>query len=100
MEIDGNRAVVSFNNIAKGLKSTSKYGYIEGFAIAGTDNKFVWAKAYIEGDKVIVYSDNISKPVSVRYSWSNNPDVNLFNSEGLPAAPFRTDNLKGITQRD
>lgn len=100
MEIDGNRAVVSFNNIGKGLKSTSKYGYIEGFAIAGTDNKFVWAKAYIEGDKVIVYSDNISKPVSVRYSWSNNPDVNLFNSEGLPVAPFRTDNLKGITQRD
>ncbi len=100
MEVDGDKAIISFNNIGKGLKSTSKYGYIEGFAIAGTDNKFVWAKAYIEGDKVIVYSDNISKPVSVRYSWSNNPDVNLFNSEGLPAAPFRTDNLKGITQRD
>ncbi len=100
MEVDGDKAIISFNNIGKGLKSTSKYGYIEGFAIAGTDNKFVWAKAYIEGDKVIVYSDNISKPVSVRYSWSNNPDVNLFNSEGLPAAPFRTDCLKGITQRD
>lgn len=100
MEVDGDKAIISFNNIGKGLKSTSKYGYIEGFAIAGADNKFVWAKAYIEGDKVIVYSDNISKPVSVRYSWSNNPDVNLFNSEGLPAAPFRTDCLKGITQRD
>lgn len=100
MEVDGDKAIISFNNIGKRLKSTSKYGYIEGFAIAGADNKFVWAKAYIEGDKVIVYSDNISKPVSVRYSWSNNPDVNLFNSEGLPAAPFRTDCLKGITQRD
>lgn len=100
MEVDGDKAIISFNNIGKRLNSTSKYGYIEGFAIAGADNKFVWAKAYIEGDKVIVYSDNISKPVSVRYSWSNNPDVNLFNSEGLPAAPFRTDCLKGITQRD
>ncbi len=98
MEVIGNKAVISFNNVAKGLKSTSKYGYIEGFAIAGADNKFAWAQAYIDGDKVVVYSDNVANPVSVRYSWSNNPDVNLFNSEGLPAAPFRTDNLKGITQ--
>ncbi|MDR2949487.1 MAG: sialate O-acetylesterase [Prevotella sp.] len=100
MDISGNKVVISFNNIGKGLKSTSKYGYIEGFAIAGADNKFVWAKAYIDGDKVVAYSDNIPNPVSVRYSWSNNPDVNLFNEEGLPAAPFRTDCLKGITQKD
>ncbi|WP_029906906.1 sialate O-acetylesterase [Prevotella sp. 10(H)] len=100
MEIKGNKAVISYDNIGKGLKTTSKYGYVEGFAIAGSDNKFVWAKAYIDGDKVVVYSDNISNPVSVRYSWSNNPDVNLFNVEDLPAAPFRTDKQKGITQRD
>lgn len=100
MDIVGNKAIISYNNIGKGLKSTSRYGYVEGFAIAGADNKFVWGKAYIEGDKVVVYSENVPNPVSVRYSWSNNPDVNLFNSEGLPAAPFRTDSLKGITQKD
>lgn len=100
MDIKGNKAIIHFDNIGEGLYTTNKYGYVEGFSIAGTNNKFEWAKAYIEGDKVIVYSDNISTPVSVRYSWANNPDVNLFNKEGLPAAPFRTDTLKGITQKD
>ncbi|MBK5719663.1 9-O-acetylesterase [Dysgonomonas sp. Marseille-P4677] len=99
MDIDGNKAIIHFDNIGKGLYTTNKYGYVEGFAIAGADDKFEWAKAYIEGDKVIVYSNNILTPVSVRYSWSNNPDVNLFNMNGLPAAPFRTDTLKGITQK-
>lgn len=91
MEISGDKAIIYFDNIGKGLSVKSKYGYIEGFAIAGADNKFVWAKAYLDGDKVIVTSDQITNPAAVRYSWSNNPDVNLFNSEGLPAAPFRTD---------
>ena len=57
-------------------------------------------KAYLDGDKVVVSSDKVMEPMDVRYSWSNNPDVNLFNSEGLPAAPFRTDKRKGITQYD
>lgn len=100
MSIEGNKAIISFDNIGKGLKSSNKYGYIEGFAIAGADKKFEWAKAYIEGDKIVVYADKIANPVAVRYSWSNNPDVNLFNQEGLPAVPFRTDNWKGITQRE
>jgi len=100
INISGNKAVISFNNVANGLIVKDKYGYVEGFTIAGADKKFVWAKAYIDGDKVVVYSDNINNPVAVRYSWANNPDVNLFNKEGLPAAPFRTDNWKGITQRD
>lgn len=91
MEISGDKAIIYFDNIGKGLSVKSKYGYIEGFAIAGADNKFVWAKAYLDGDKVIVTSDKITNPAAVRYSWSNNPDVNLFNSEELPAAPFRTD---------
>ncbi len=91
MEISGDKAIIYFDNIGKGLSVKSKYGYVEGFAIAGADNKFVWAKAYLDGDKVIVTSDKITNPVTVRYSWSNNPDVNLFNSEGMPAAPFRTD---------
>ncbi|MFV0419025.1 MAG: sialate O-acetylesterase [Dysgonomonas sp.] len=100
MSISGNKVTLTFNNVEKGLEARNKYGYVEGFAIAGADKKFEWAKAYIDGDKVIVYSDKISNPVAVRYSWANNPDVNLFNKEGLPTAPFRTDDWKGITQRD
>ena len=100
MNIEGNKAVISYNNTGKGLCVKNKYGYVEGFAIAGADQKFEWAKAYIDGDKVVVYSEKIANPVAVRYSWANNPDVNLFNQEGLPAAPFRTDNWKGITQHD
>ncbi|MDR0824843.1 MAG: sialate O-acetylesterase [Prevotella sp.] len=91
MNITGNKAVIEYNNVDKGLSVNNKYGYIEGFAIAGADKKFEWAKAYLDGDKVVVYSEKVANPVAVRYSWSNNPDVNLFNKEGLPAAPFRTD---------
>lgn len=100
MNIEGNKAIISYNNTGKGLCVKNKYGYVEGFAIAGADQKFEWAKAYIDGDKVVVYSEKIANPVAVRYSWANNPDVNLFNQEGLPAAPFRSDNWKGITQHD
>jgi len=99
MQKQGNKVVLSFDNIGNGLVTKSKYGYVNGFAIAGSDRKFVWAKAYIDGDKVIVYNDNISDPVAVRYGWGNNPDVNLYNAEGLPAVPFRTDNWDGITKR-
>lgn len=91
MDVSGNKAIIYFDNTGKGLSVNSKYGYIEGFSIAGADNKFVWAKAFLDGDKVIVESDKVPHPVSIRYSWSNNPDVNLFNSEGLAAVPFRTD---------
>lgn len=98
MEIKGGKAAISFDYVGGGLFTTNKYGYVNGFAIAGADNKFVWAKAYIDGDKVIVYNETISNPVSVRYAWGNNPDVNLYNKEGLPAVPFRTDKLEGLTK--
>lgn len=91
MEISDNKATIYLNNIEKGLKVSDNNQSIKGFAIAGADNRFVWAKAYLDGDKVIVESPEVPNPISVRYSWSNNPEVNLFNSEGLPAAPFRTD---------
>lgn len=91
MNIESNKIIIDFDNIDGGLQVNNKYGYIEGFAIAGADKKYEWAKAYLEGDKVVVVSDHITNPVSVRYSWSDNPDVNLFNGNGLPAAPFRTD---------
>jgi len=71
-----------------------KYGYLKSFAIAGPGKKFVWAKAYLApGNKVIVTSDAVKNPVAVRYAWADNPeDANLYNMEGLPASPFRTDN--------
>jgi sialate O-acetylesterase len=56
-----------------------------------SDKKFIPAIAKINGQRVIVYNDSIQKPVAVRYGWENIPDVNLFNIEGLPASPFRTD---------
>jgi sialate O-acetylesterase len=69
----------------------AKGGELKGFTIAGADGQFTSATATIEGNKVIVSSPSVAKPVAVRYGWSNVPDVNLFNKEGLPATPFRTD---------
>lgn len=84
---------ISFENIGTGLITKNKFRFVSEFAIAGEDKKFVWAKAYIEGDKVIVYNNKVKKPIAVRYAWSENPSqINLYNKEGLPAAPFRTDN--------
>jgi sialate O-acetylesterase len=63
------------------------------FAIAGIDKKFVWAKAKIEGDSVVVWSDKVPEPKFVRYAWADNPvNPNLYNREGLPASPFATGN--------
>lgn len=101
MKKEGNKVVLSFTNTGKGLstKEKNKYRYVNGFAIAGEDRKFIWAQAYISGDKVIVYSDQVSDPVAVRYGWGNNPfDINLVNSDGLLASPFRTDTWKGKTE--
>jgi sialate O-acetylesterase len=94
MKIDGNRIVLTFDHTAKGLTVKDKYGYLKGFAIAGADKKFVWAKAVIEGNTVVVSSEQVKSPVAVRYAWGINPDAGLYNSEGLPASPFRTDEWK------
>jgi len=70
-------------------------GKLKRFAIAGEDMKFVWADAVIDKDTVVVSSRSVPKPVAVRYAWENNPDgCNLYNSDGLPASPFRTDESK------
>lgn len=91
-EIMKQKVVITFDHIGGGLKAKDKYGYLKGFAIAGPDKKFVWAKAQIKGDKVYVWNEAVKEPVSVRYAWGNNPeDANLYNVEGLPASPFRTD---------
>ena len=98
MKVDGNKVIISFANVGGGLIAKDKYGYLKGFEIAGSDQQFQYAKAMIEGDKVIVYHEGITNPAAVRFGWADDAsDNNLFNKEGLPAVPFRTDNWKGIT---
>jgi sialate O-acetylesterase len=90
-KIDENKIIVSFTNTGSGLISIDDEE-LNQFAIAGADKKFVWAKAKIEGDKVVVWNDDITQPMYVRYAWADNPfGANLYNKEGLPASPFRTD---------
>ena len=99
-EITGNKIVITFTNTGSGLITNDDEEPAQ-FAIAGADKKFVWAKAKIEGNKVIVWNDDIKEPMYVRYAWADNPDgANLYNKEtlpdssvgrGLPASPFRTD---------
>ena len=92
MQVEGNKIRLTFSHTGSGLQAKDKYGYLRAFAIAGQNKKFVWAKAYIDGNTVVVYNDDIKNPVAARYGWSSNPeDVNLYNKEGLPASPFRTD---------
>jgi sialate O-acetylesterase len=89
--IDSNRIIISFSNTGSGLVTNDDEAPGE-FAIAGADKKFVWANTKIEGDKVIVWSDEIAEPKYVRYAWADDPvNPNLYNKEGLPASPFRTD---------
>ncbi len=99
MKVEGNRIRISFNNIGSGLLAKDKYGYLKGFEIAGVDQKFSYAKAWQEGNEVVVSSDVVTTPVAVRFAWADNPeDANLFNKEGFPAVPFRSDTWKGITE--
>jgi sialate O-acetylesterase len=89
--VEGNKIIVSFASTGSGL-TTSNGEELSEFAIAGADKKFVWGKAKIEGDKVVVWSDEIISPMYVRYAWADSPPFpNLCNKEGLPASPFRTD---------
>lgn len=94
IEINEPEVRVKFKEIGEGLMTINKYGYVNGFALAGADKIFYWAKAYIiNKDTIKVICDKVSTPKFVRYNWSNNPgDTNLYNKEGLPASPFRTDN--------
>jgi len=94
---EGNRVRISFTNTAAGLVSRDGRE-TTGFAIAGKNKQFYWAKAAIEGNEIVVYSEKVSDPVAVRYAWADNPECNLMNSAGLPAVPFRTDDWRGITQ--
>ena len=97
MLIEGNEIRIVFDLGGYSLASKDN-APLKGFAIAGEDRKFVWADARIDGPYVIVSSKDVAEPVAVRYAWANNPECNLYNAEGLPAVPFRTDDWPGITQ--
>ena len=95
-EIKGDKVIITMDNIGGGLRSHN--GSLQRFAIAGKDKNFSWAKAEIKGSTIIVSSPRVKNPVAVRYAWSNNPEgCNLYNKEGLPAIPFRTDTWNGVT---
>lgn len=89
MKVERESIRIFFDYTDSGL--VSKGGPLTDFFIAGEDRKFVPAKAIIEGDTVVVSSQDIKKPVAVRYAWSNWAAPNLFNEAGLPASSFRTD---------
>jgi sialate O-acetylesterase len=91
MRVEGNHIRIGYTGTGSGLLVKDKYGFVRGFEIAGEDGRFVWARATQDGQEMIVFSDQVPHPVAVRYAWSNTPDGNLFNKEGLPAVPFRTD---------
>ena len=106
MSVEGNKVRIKFDNVGGGLTiaaapstrpgvpQAEPDSQLKGFSIAGEDKHFVWADAKIEGDSVIVWSDKVEKPVAVRYAWANNPECNLYNKDGLPASPFRTDDWR------
>jgi sialate O-acetylesterase len=97
LKIEGNKIKIYFSNTGSAL--IAKNGELKGFEIAGDDKKFYPATAAIEGDHVVVHSDNVTTPVAVRFGWMDDAGAdNLFNKEGFPAGPFRTDNWKGITE--
>ena len=81
--------------------SKNRYGALQGFEMAGADRRFYFAKAVIKGSQVEVSADSVTNPVAVRYGWSNAPlDINLYNIEGFPASPFRTDDWPGVTDKE
>lgn len=99
MEIKGNQAIVTFKDLGSGLTTPDKYGYVKGFEVAGNDSVFYFAKAFIERNKVILSNDMVKSPVAVRFSWmADASESNLFNKEGFPVVPFRTDDWKTVTK--
>ena len=86
--VDGPRITLTFDHLGGGL--VAKDGALRGFTVSSDGKTFVPAQAEVVGDSIVVQAETITKPVEVRYGWSNVPDVNLFNAAGLPASPFRT----------
>ena len=101
VEFNNDKAIIVFKNLGNGWQIKDQYGYIKGFEIAGANHQFFYAQARIEGNNIIVSSDKVMGPQAVRYGWTDSPiDANLYNLEGFPASPFRTDSWKGITEEN
>lgn len=95
-KVEENKVRLSFQHVGGGL--VAKEGKpLKHFEIAGEDEKFVPATAVIDGETIVVTSDQVTKPVAVRFAWNDTAEPNLFNKEGLPASPFRTDRFKMAT---
>jgi sialate O-acetylesterase len=98
-EIAGNKIVVTFQQTGSRGLNTFDVADPRGFAIAGEDQKFVWANAKIVApDKIEVWADAVAKPIAVRYAWADNPVCNVRSQEGLPLTPFRTDDWNTTTK--
>lgn len=93
MKIDGDKVVLQFDHLAGGLVShnTADSKKLRFFAVAGKDRAWKWADARIDGTTVVLTCDAVKEPVAVRYGWATNIECDFFNSAGLPALPFRTD---------
>ena len=91
MRVDGDEIRITFSGAGGGLRVMGNGGALRGFAIASDPGKFIWADARLEGEEAVVSGAGIRHPAAVRYDWSNTPDGNLYDAEGLPAPPFRTD---------
>jgi sialate O-acetylesterase len=95
MKVKDDRAILEFDHLGGGLEARG--GPLTGFTIAGPDKRFVQAEAQIHGKEIVVRSPQVEKPVAVRFGWADYPIVNLYNKEGLPASPFRTDDFPMVT---
>ncbi|WEK37707.1 MAG: sialate O-acetylesterase [Candidatus Pseudobacter hemicellulosilyticus] len=98
--IKGDSIRLQFSNALHGLVARGSGGP-KGLAIAGADHHFVWASARVDGNELVVWSPEVKQPVAVRYAWTGSPvesnGANLYNTDGFPVSPFRTDNWPGIT---
>jgi sialate O-acetylesterase len=95
MKITGNEIHIRFRYVGDGLEARGEA--LKGFSIASADRKFHWADARIEGDEVVVSGREVRSPLAVRYAWAGSPECNLYNKNGLPASPFRTDDWPGAS---
>lgn len=97
MAKEGHKVVLTFDYVGSGLREFD-VREARGFAVAGEDKKWYWAKAKVTGkDTIEVTCDKVADPVAVRYAWADNPVCNVYSGEGLPLTPFRTDDWPGVT---
>jgi sialate O-acetylesterase len=87
LRVEGSAVILRFTHGGSGLKAQG--GALTGFELAGPDQRYVWATAVIRGQEIVLSSPEVPTPALVRYAWANYPTGNLYNTDGLPASPFR-----------